>query len=113
MFVSTDVDALTIKNTNNQPFVLLKMCLFLGQNVIPTCGATILLGCNPNMDDYICMPLYFFRNPIIQMGIRIGVRVETIEVGPCGLNCHKPKSNSTRNIIPSAANFDIYIYIYI
>ena len=36
-----------------------------------------------------------------------------VEVGPCGLNCHKPKSNSTRNIIPSAADFDIYIYIYI
>ena len=72
MFVSTDVDALTIKNTNNQTFVLLKMCLFLGQNVIPT-----------------------------------------VEVGSCGLNCQKPKPNSTRNIIPSAANFDIYIYIYI
>ena len=37
----------------------------------------------------------------------------TIEVGPCGLNCHKPKPNSTRNIIPSAADFDINIYIYI
>ena len=69
MFVSTDVDALTIKNTNNQTFVLLKMCLFLGQNVIPT-----------------------------------------VEVGSCGLNCQKPKLNSTRNIIPSAADFDIYIY---
>ena len=68
MFVSTDVDALTIKNTNNQTFVLLKMCLFLGQNVIPT-----------------------------------------VEVGSCGLNCQKPKPNSTRNIIPSAADFDIYI----
>ena len=32
-----------------------------------------------------------------------------VEVGPCGLNCHKPKPNSTRNIIPSAADFDIYI----
>ena len=36
-----------------------------------------------------------------------------VEVGLCGLNCHKPKPNSTRNIIPSATNFDIYIYIYI
>ena len=36
-----------------------------------------------------------------------------VEVGPCGLNCHKPKPNSIRNIIPSAADFDIYIYIYI
>ena len=34
-------------------------------------------------------------------------------MGPCGLNCHKPKPNSTRNIIPSATDFDIYIYIYI
>ena len=36
-----------------------------------------------------------------------------VEVGPCGLNYHKPKPNSTRNIIPSAADFDIYINIYI
>ena len=34
---------------------------------------------------------------------------DLVEVGPCGLNCHKPKPNSTRNIIPSAADFDIYI----
>ena len=34
-------------------------------------------------------------------------------MGPCGLNCHKPKLNSTRNIIPSTTDFDIYIYIYI
>ena len=36
-----------------------------------------------------------------------------VEVGPCGLNCHKPKPNSTRDMIPSATDFDIYIYIYI
>ena len=36
-----------------------------------------------------------------------------VEVGLCGLNCHKPKPNSTRNIISSAADFDIYINIYI
>ena len=35
--------------------------------------------------------------------------VQAVEMGSCGLNCHKPKPNSTRNIIPSAADFDIYI----
>ena len=41
------------------------------------------------------------------------METRVVEVGPCGLNCHKPKSNSTRNIIPSAVDFDIYIYKYI
>ena len=44
---------------------------------------------------------------------KVEARWRFVEVGPCGLNCHKPKPNSTRYMIPSATDFDIYIYIYI